>query len=43
MIAILKLLLKIDHLFGNVGTVFFFETTSLLAFELRGLSRERHS
>jgi hypothetical protein len=32
LIAILKLLLKIDHLAGNLGTVFFFETTSLLAF-----------
>lgn len=32
LIAILKLLLKIDHLVGNVGTVFFFETTALLAF-----------
>jgi hypothetical protein len=32
LIAILKLLLNIDHLVGNVGTVFFFETTALLAF-----------
>jgi hypothetical protein len=32
LIATLKLFLKIDHLVGNVGTVFCFETTALLAF-----------
>ena len=39
LIAILKLLLKIDHLVGNVGTAFFFETTALLAFGTAWLTK----
>lgn len=39
LIAILKGLLKIDHLVGNVGTVFCFETTALLAFGAAWLTK----
>ena len=39
LIAILKLLLKIDLLVGNLGTVFFFETTALLAFGTAWLTK----
>jgi hypothetical protein len=39
LIAVLKVLLKIDHLIGNVGTVFCFETTALLAFGTAWLTK----
>jgi len=39
LIAILKGLLKIDHLVGYVGTVFCFETTALLAFGTAWLTK----
>jgi hypothetical protein len=39
LMAILKLFLNRDHLVGNVGTVFCFETTALLAFGTAWLTK----